>query len=165
MSAVCCRRRRRLCLSISQLHWFYHPSVSKPAAISQHKKSRKMRKSFSEFLFFFLHIQNDFFLFLWTTKHSTLNAQQLKIIFHLPLTQLLVNVPVAPEDTGKKVKTIANKATHQQAGTGFRIQGYFVLDHFVMPTICCQYFANFFPPFLLFVRGSLVLVCLQLCSN
>jgi len=107
------------------------------------------------------HWFSPFFSCSPTTKPSTLNAQQLKIIFHLPFTQLLVNFPFSPRGhepmANKKQKKVANKATHQQAEKWE--PGFLVLDHFVMPTICCQYFANFFP-----VRIS-PLVCLQLCSN
>jgi len=58
-----------------------------------------------------------FTLFSPTTKPSALNGQQLKIIFHLPFTQLLVNFPFSPEDTNQwqRKKKVANKATHQQA--------------------------------------------------
>lgn len=96
-----------------------------------------------------------FTLFSPTTKPSALNGQQLKIIFHLPFTQLLVNFPFSPEDTNQwqRKKKWQTKPHINRPKCGSR--GFLVLYHFVMPTICCQYFASFFFVFFL-VRCELL---------
>lgn len=94
----------------------------------------------------------DFYPFF--SNHKTLSTQRPAIKNHFSsavhtIASQLSIFPRGHESMAKK-KKVANKATHQQAEMWE--PGFLVLDHFVMPTICCQYFASFF--FVFFSCGA-----------
>lgn len=98
----------------------------------------------------------DFYPFF--SNHKTLSTQRPAIKNHFSsavhtIASQLSIFPRGHESMAKKKKKWQTKPHINRPKCGSR--GFLVLYHFVMPTICCQYFASFFFVFFL-VRCELL---------